>query len=194
MAACFIFRTWFMLLWCWGCTPKLWGQFDFASYRSHIKPRSALHEIELYRFCQKPLAHAFVNIKMTAFWDISPSSLVGVYRRFSGTSYLHHKGDSLECYHRRLSSSYSPVSTWNLVRFQVLTAASMMNIYNNTYLKTVLMWSIFNDLQGKYFWSLTSANRFATTHFCLPQDRVSWRVLLKTKEPSGSMKGKEFLH
>jgi hypothetical protein len=33
------------------------------------------------------------NMKMTAFWDIVPCSLVEVDRRFRGAYCLHHQGD-----------------------------------------------------------------------------------------------------
>jgi hypothetical protein len=32
-------------------------------------------------------------MKLSAFWDIVPCSLVGVNRRFIGTYSLHHQGD-----------------------------------------------------------------------------------------------------
>jgi hypothetical protein len=34
-----------------------------------------------------------VSVKMTAFWDIAPRSLVEVNRRFRGAYCLHHQGD-----------------------------------------------------------------------------------------------------
>jgi hypothetical protein len=48
-------------------------------------------------------------LKMTAFWDIAPCSLVEVGRRFRGVYCLHHQEwDYTAQYPRWLSSSYSP--------------------------------------------------------------------------------------
>jgi hypothetical protein len=33
------------------------------------------------------------SMKMTAFWDIVPCSVVGVDRHFRGAYFLHHQGD-----------------------------------------------------------------------------------------------------
>jgi hypothetical protein len=68
-------------------------------------------------------ANRFVALETRAFCDVAPCTLVGVYRRFSNASCLHHQGgdssthlwnvgilqrDYTALYPRRLSSSYSP--------------------------------------------------------------------------------------
>jgi hypothetical protein len=35
------------------------------------------------------------SVKITAFWDVAPCSLVGVYRRYRGAYCLHQSDDSL---------------------------------------------------------------------------------------------------
>jgi hypothetical protein len=42
-------------------------------------------------------------MKMTVFWDVSPCSLVEVYRRFRGAYCLHHQG----AHHHRLDDGVS---------------------------------------------------------------------------------------
>jgi hypothetical protein len=34
-----------------------------------------------------------IDMKMTAFWDVAPCSLIEVYGRFRGAYCLHHQGD-----------------------------------------------------------------------------------------------------
>jgi hypothetical protein len=37
-------------------------------------------------------------MKMTAFWDVAPCSLVEVYGRLRGSYCLHHQGDASLCF------------------------------------------------------------------------------------------------
>jgi hypothetical protein len=47
------------------------------------------------------------SMKITAFWDVTPCSLVGVYRRFRGANFLHHQGDVTEAVRTSEKSIYS---------------------------------------------------------------------------------------
>jgi hypothetical protein len=48
------------------------------------------------------------NVKMTAFWDIEPRSLVEVDRRFRGAYCLHHQGDETSIYFNETTWRYIP--------------------------------------------------------------------------------------
>jgi hypothetical protein len=61
------------------------------------------------------------TIKITAFWDSAPRSLVKTDRRFGGTYCLHHKGvgerDNKTQYGRRQSSPNSPPTEPEISQF-----------------------------------------------------------------------------
>jgi hypothetical protein len=48
------------------------------------------------------------NVKMTAFWDIEPRSLVEVTRRFRGAYCVHHQGDETSMYFNETTWRYIP--------------------------------------------------------------------------------------
>jgi hypothetical protein len=48
----------------------------------------------MFSFCVRFKVLTAASIKVTAFWDIAPCSLVGVDRLFKGTYCHHHQGDA----------------------------------------------------------------------------------------------------
>jgi hypothetical protein len=52
------------------------------------------NNLPVRNFCVRFQVLTAVSLKMTAFWDIAPFSLVEVDRRFRGVYWLHHKGDN----------------------------------------------------------------------------------------------------
>jgi hypothetical protein len=54
-----------------------------------VTEKSSLNKLQKVRF----YVLAAANVKITAFWDVAPCSVVEIGRRFKGAYCLHHQGD-----------------------------------------------------------------------------------------------------
>jgi hypothetical protein len=79
---------------------RLWVKFYIkdlcrGTWVNHFSWQWRGRECILWAFLAPKFVNPSLNVKMTAFWDVAPCSLVEVYRLSRGTSCLHHQGYDL---------------------------------------------------------------------------------------------------
>jgi hypothetical protein len=130
--------------------------------RSHKTPLldAVLNKLDLVRILKSYVRFQVLtteSMKLRAFWDIAPCSLVGVDRRFRGAYCLHHQGDE---------SSPTPLRLHGAISQKALVFSYLSSL-------TVLISSFHLSRSSKLSLQLRFSHKYSVRIFCFSKDFVS---------------------
>jgi hypothetical protein len=99
------------------------------------------------------------SMKMNAFWDTVPCSLVEVYRRFRGAYYLHHRPDDRRNKHLwKVGKILPDYTARHPRRHSSSTEILFINVSSITVYIWIFMWKLNNCIQSALAVLLSSKN------------------------------------